>query len=106
MDKEEEIYKGRMEVGTEVGLRPALHGKLYLIVQLANKGRGRETESDSQAIKRITILHVSVEQSQNATAGYCPLRNSDFNSNKQTSTNVWKKAVNASIWSSVTSLKY
>lgn len=95
-----------MKVETEVGLRPAFHGKLHLIVQFTNKGRQREIESDSQAIKRITILHVSVEQSQNATAGYCPLRNSDFNSNKQTSTNVWKKAVNTSIWRSMTSLKY
>lgn len=61
-----------------------------LLYNLQTKGGRREAGSDSRAINRITILHVSVEQSQNATAGYCPLRTSDFNSNKQTNTNAWE----------------
>ena len=49
---------------------------------LYNLQREEEKESDSPAIRRITVLFVSVEQSQKATAGYCPLRDSDFNTNK------------------------
>lgn len=73
-------------------MKAALHEKkLNLIVQVSNKMSKRERRSDSQAINRITILNVSVEQSQKVTAGYFPPRNSDFNSNKQTSTNVWEE---------------
>lgn len=62
-----------------------------------------EKDGNGGAIRRITTVLVSVEQSQHATAGYRLLRDSDFTSNKQTSKTDIKKT--SSIWRTVTSLK-